>query len=119
MPGPIVYQYPKCSTCRKALAYLDAKGVKYESVDIVQQPPSKAELAAALKQSGLPVKRFFNTSGQSYREGKFGARLAEMSDAQALDALAADGKLIKRPLVVGKGFVLVGFDADQYRERFG
>jgi len=93
--------------------------VSYESVDIVAQPPSRKQLAAALQQSGLPVKRFFNTSGQSYREGKFGERLPKLSDAQALDALAADGKLIKRPLVVGKGFVLVGFDADQYRERFG
>jgi len=119
VPGPTVYQYPKCSTCRKALAYLDAQGVSYESVDIVSQPPSKTQLAAAWKQSGLPIKRFFNTSGQSYRDGEFGKRLPEMSDAQALDALAADGKLIKRPLVVGKGFVLVGFDAAAYQERFG
>jgi arsenate reductase (glutaredoxin) len=119
MSKPIVYQYPKCSTCRKALAVLDSKGVSYESVDIVTHPPSRTQLAAALKQSGLPVKRFFNTSGQSYREGKFGERLPGMSDAQALDALAADGKLIKRPLVVGKGFVLVGFDAAAYLARFG
>ena len=118
MPGPTVYQYPKCSTCRKALAYLDAKGVKYESLDIVAQPPSRAELSAAWKQSGLPVKRFFNTSGQSYRDGNFGQRLPEMSEKEALDALAADGKLIKRPLVLGKGFVLVGFDAEQYQARF-
>ena len=119
MPGPTVYQYPKCSTCRKALAHLDARGVSYESVDIVLQPPSRAQLSAALRQSGLPIKRFFNTSGQSYREGKFGERLPEMSEAQALDALAADGKLIKRPLIVGKGFVLVGFDAEAYQARFG
>jgi arsenate reductase len=119
VPGPTVYQYPKCSTCRKALAYLDAKGVSYASVDIVSQPPSKAQLAAAWKQSGLPIKRFFNSSGQSYRDGKFGERLPKMSDAEALDALAADGKLIKRPLVVGRGFVLVGFDEAAYQERFG
>lgn len=119
MPAPTVYQYPKCSTCRKALAYLTSKGVSYESVDIVLQPPSRTQIAAALKQSGLPIKRFFNTSGQSYRDGKFGERLPEMSDAQALDALAADGKLIKRPLVVGKGFVLLGFDPAEYQARFG
>jgi arsenate reductase len=119
VPGPTVYQYPKCSTCRKALAYLDAQGVEYESIDIVEHPPSRAQLAAALKQSGLPVKRFFNTSGLSYREGKFGERLPEMSEKEALDALAADGKLIKRPLLLGKGLVLVGFDAGQYREHFG
>jgi arsenate reductase len=119
VPGPTVYQYPKCSTCRKALAWLDEQGVKYEAVDIVEAPPSKAQLKAALETSGLPVKRFFNTSGQSYREGKFGERLPRLTDAQALDALAADGKLIKRPLVIGKGFVLVGFDAAAYQARFG
>jgi arsenate reductase len=119
VPGPIVYQYPKCSTCRKALRYLDEQGVAYEAIDIVEKPPSKAQLKAALETSGLPIKRFFNTSGQSYREGKFGERLPQLSDAQALDALAADGKLIKRPLVVGKGFVLVGFDAEAYQARFG
>jgi arsenate reductase len=118
MSGPLVFQYPKCSTCRKALSYLDGKGVEYESVDIVAHPPSKSQLVQALKQSGLPIKRFFNTSGQSYRDGKFGERLPKLSESQALDALAADGKLIKRPLVLGKGFVLVGFDADQYQERF-
>ena len=118
MSGPLVFQYPKCSTCRKALGYLDAKGVEYESVDIVAHPPSRSQLAQALKQSGLPIKRFFNTSGQSYRDGKFGERLPSLSESQALDALAADGKLIKRPLVLGKGFVLVGFDAAQYEERF-
>jgi len=69
------YQYSKCSTCRKALAYLDAQGASYESIDIVAKPPSRSQLAAALKQSGLPVKRFFNTSGQSYRDGQFGERL--------------------------------------------
>jgi len=118
MPGPLVFQYPKCSTCRKALSYLDGKGVKYESIDIVAQPPSRSQLGQALKQSGLPIKRFFNTSGQSYREGKFGERLPSLSESEALDALAADGKLIKRPLILGKGFVLVGFDAAQYQEQF-
>lgn len=115
---PLVFHYPKCSTCRRALAYLKQRAVAYTSLDIVEQPPSRAQLAAALKQSGLPVKRFFNTSGQSYREGKFGERLATMKEAEALDALAADGKLIKRPLIVGDGFVLVGFDPAAYDERF-
>jgi arsenate reductase len=128
----VIFQYPKCSTCRKALAYLDRKGVSYEAIDIVTHPPSRAQLARAVAQSGLPLKRFFNTSGQSYRDGKFGERLPKMTEAEALDALAADGKLIKRPLVLGGGapssagakppsgsFVLVGFDEDQYRARFG
>jgi arsenate reductase (glutaredoxin) len=119
MPKPLVFQYPKCSTCRKALAYLNEQGAAYTSVDIVQKPPSRAQLAAALEQSGLPVKRFFNTSGQSYREGKFGERLPTMKVGEALDALAADGKLIKRPLILGGDFVLVGFDEDEYAARFG
>ncbi len=120
-PRPVklkVYQYPKCSTCRKALAFLDAHGVEHERIDIVTKPPSKAELRKALTLSGLPVKKLFNTSGQSYREGRFGERLGTMSENEALDALARDGKLIKRPLVFGDDFALVGFDEAAYRARF-
>jgi arsenate reductase (glutaredoxin) len=115
---PKVYQYAKCSTCRKALAFLEAQGVAYDSVDIVTRPPPKKTLKEALSLSGLPIKKLFNTSGQSYRDGNFGERLKSMSEAEALEALAADGKLIKRPLVIGDDFVLVGFDEDDYRRRF-
>ncbi|MFO7177324.1 MAG: arsenate reductase family protein [Pseudomonadota bacterium] len=114
-----VYQYSKCSTCRKALAFLDAHGVEHERIDIVTKPPSKAELRKVLTLSGLPVKKLFNTSGQSYRDGRFGERLGSMSENEALDALARDGKLVKRPLVLGDDFALVGFDESAYRERFG
>jgi arsenate reductase len=114
-----VYQYSKCSTCRKALAFLSKQGVEHETIDIVTKPPSKAELKRAWKQSGLPLKKMFNTSGESYRNGRFGERLATMSDEQALDALAKDGKLIKRPVVLGGDFALVGFDEAAYDERFG
>jgi arsenate reductase (glutaredoxin) len=113
-----VYQYAKCSTCRKALAFLAKRGVEYESVDIVTKPPSKAELRRALEQSGLPIKKLFNTSGESYRNGRFGERLPKMTEAQALDALSSDGKLIKRPVVFGKDFTLVGFDEAAYGARF-
>jgi arsenate reductase len=115
---PKVYQYPKCSTCRKALAFFSKHGVKYEAVDIVKTPPTKAELRRALVESGLPLKKLFNTSGESYRKGRFGERLATMSEAEALDALAKDGKLVKRPLVLGKDFALVGFDDAAYGARF-
>ena len=115
---PKAYQYSKCSTCRKALSFFDKQGVEIDAVDIVTNPPTKAELSRVLKLSGLPVKKLFNTSGQSYREGRFGERLGSMSESQALDALAADGKLIKRPLVVGKDYALVGFDEAAYRARF-
>ena len=114
--GVKVYQYPKCSTCRKALKWLDGRGVKYESVDIVTTPPKKSELLRALK-SGVPLKKLFNTSGQSYRDGGWSEKLASVSEAQALDALASDGKLIKRPFVLtGDGdTVLVGFDEGAYK----
>ncbi len=114
-----VYQYPKCGTCRKALKWLDAHGVEYTSIDIVEQPPSKTALSSLVKRSGLPVRKWFNTSGQSYRQGGFKQKLETMSDAQAVAALAADGKLIKRPVLVGDGVVLVGFDQAVYEKAFG
>ena len=110
----VVYQYPKCSTCRKALSWLDAKGVAYESVDIVAHPPSKAKLAKAMKLGGFELRRLFNTSGQSYRSGGWKDKLASTSQADALAALAADGKLIKRPLVLADELALVGFKADEW-----
>ena len=114
-----VYQYPKCGTCRKALKWLDAHDIDYKSIDITQKPPSKAELKRALAQSGLPITKLFNTSGQLYREGKYKERLQTMTTAQAIDALAAQGKLIKRPLVFGNDFTLVGFDERAYAEQLG
>ncbi len=113
-----VHQYPKCSTCRKALKWLDERGIEYESVDIVESPPSKGALQALWQKSGLPLKRFFNTSGVSYREGSFGKRLPTMSDEEALAARAADGKLIKRPLLESGERVLVGFKELEYAEVF-
>lgn len=114
-----VYQYSKCSTCRKALAFLAKHEVAHETIDIVGKPPTKAELKRALTVGGLPLKKLFNTSGESYRAGRFGERLATMTETEALSALAADGKLVKRPFIVGDDFVLVGFDEVAYRERFG
>jgi arsenate reductase (glutaredoxin) len=114
-----VYQYPKCSTCRNALRWLDEHGVPYERVDIVSSPPSVAQLAHALASSGLPVSRLFNTSGQSYREGNYKERLKQMSQDEALAELAADGKLIKRPLLISSEQVLVGFDALVYEKALG
>jgi arsenate reductase len=113
-----VYQYSKCSTCRRALAFLDEQRVAYERIDITVKPPSKRELERALDLAGIPIKKLFNTSGQSYRGGNFGERLKTLSDDQALEALCADGKLIKRPLILGDDFALVGFDQKAYRERF-
>lgn len=109
-----VYQYPKCSTCRNALRWLTAHGVKYDSIDIVTSPPSLSVLESVLSKSGLPIAKLFNTSGQSYREGNYKERLKNATEAEALAALAQDGKLIKRPLLISKRVVLVGFDPEVY-----
>ena len=111
-----VYHYPQCSTCKKALKWLSTNRVDVELVDIVQHPPSKSELREALKTSAVPLRKLFNTSGVSYREGGFGERLPTMTEAEAIDALAKDGlETIKRPLLLGKGIALVGFDEAAYR----
>ncbi len=112
-----VYQYSKCSTCRKALKWLDARGVSYAAIDIVTAPPKKAELSRALK-SGVPLKKLFNTSGQSYRDGKWGEKLAKVTEAQALEALASDGKLVKRPFIVTEAGVTVGFDEAIFKKTY-
>jgi arsenate reductase (glutaredoxin) len=115
----ILYQYPKCSTCRKAARWLEARGVAFEPKDLVASPPSAKELAGLLARSGLPVPRFFNTSGESYRAGGFKDRLRSMSEREALAALAADGKLIKRPILVTERQVLVGWDEAAWAAALG
>lgn len=113
MTRPRVYSYPACGTCRKALAWLKDRGIEVELCDITRQPPAAAELAAALEQLGR--KRLFNTSGQSYR-ALGAAHVQAMSDAEALVALAADGKLIKRPfLVLPDGRTLTGFQLPEWQ----
>lgn len=109
--SPVLFvEYPTCSTCKRAKKWLDEHGVAYEDRNIAQDNPSAEELAAWQGASGLPVRRFFNTSGRLYRERNVKALLdAGMSDADAFALLAQDGMLVKRPIVVGPGFVLVGF----------
>ncbi len=114
-----VYHYKGCSTCRKALRWLDEHGIEIQRVDIVSTPPDRAGLEQAWRRSGLPLRRLFNTSGQSYRQGAFKDRLSGMSEAAQLDALAADGKLIKRPLVVAGTGTLVGFREADWAVFFG
>lgn len=114
-----IWHYEGCGTCKKARKYLDGKGVSYTLVPIVDKPPSFTALKKLHARSGLPIKRFFNTSGQSYRQGGFSVKLPEMSLDEALKALASDGKLIKRPLVDGGSFVLVGFKEAEWDEALG
>ncbi|HEY2900923.1 MAG TPA: arsenate reductase family protein [Polyangia bacterium] len=110
----MVYQYPKCSTCRTALKWLDEHEVEYQKTDLVASPPSVATLRDLHQRSGLPITRLFNTSGESYRLGKFKEKLKSMSQAEALAALAKDGKLIKRPILDNGRTVVVGFDEKAY-----
>lgn len=114
-----VYQYPKCSTCRKAKKWLEAHDKEVQWIHIVDETPSLEVLRGLHERSGLPVRRLFNTSGGSYRGGNFKERLKTMNDAQALEALAADGMLIKRPIVDAGDVVLVGFKAERYEEALG
>lgn len=108
-------EYPKCSTCKKAKKWLDEHGVEYVDRHIVEENPTAAELAAWHKASDLPVRRFFNTSGMKYRELGIKAKLdAGMTDEECFGLLATDGMLVKRPLVVGEGFVLVGFKEPEW-----
>jgi arsenate reductase len=110
--GVHVYQYPKCSTCRRALSWLDEHRVAYTKSDLVAERIDAATLADLLRRSGLPLNRLFNTSGESYRAGGFKDRLRTMTESEALRALAADGKLVKRPIVDAGDRVYVGFDAE-------
>lgn len=108
---PVLFiEYPKCSTCRKAKKWLDEHGIDYIDRHIVEDNPTAEELAAWQERSGLPVRRFFNTSGMRYRELGIKAKLdAGMSDEDAFALLATDGMLVKRPLVIADDAVLVGF----------
>lgn len=106
-----LYQYPNCSTCRKAIKFLNLKGVEFVSLNITEQPPQKAELKAMLKSYEGDIRRLFNTSGMQYRELNMKQKLPTLTAAQAIDLLASNGKLIKRPFLLnaqGKG--IVGFN---------
>lgn len=110
------YHYPNCGTCKKAKSFLEAHNVSVTPVHIVDAPPTRAELADLVKRSGKPLSKFFNTSGQSYRDGDFKSRLPTMTEAQQLEALAADGKLIKRPILDLGERTLVGFTEAEWVE---
>ena len=109
--------YPKCTTCQKAKKWLDENHIAYDLRDIKLETPAYEELAAWRQLSGLPLKKFFNTSGLLYKSMQLKDKLPGMSEDEMLKLLATDGMLIKRPLLVGDGFVLVGFKEAQWTER--
>ena len=106
--------YPKCSTCQKAKAWLDERGISYELWDIKTDNPTAEELTLWYRKSGLPLKKFFNTSGLQYKALGLKDKLPDMSEAEQLALLATDGMLVKRPLLVGDSFVLTGFRAAEW-----
>ena len=109
--------YPKCTTCQKAKAYLDANGISYEFRDIKLDNPTMDELKAWHQASGLPLKKFFNTSGLQYKALNLKDKLPAMSEEEQLALLATDGMLVKRPILVGDGFVLTGFRQAEWDEK--
>ena len=111
-----IYEYPKCTTCKKALNFLDKKNIEYNKVNIKENPPSKEELTKYYKESGLPLKKFFNTSGLKYKELNLKEKLNEMSEDEQLELLVSDGMLIKRPLAVSEDFIFLGFKENEWEK---
>ena len=113
----LVLVYRKCTTCIKALKWLDTNGVEYTERPIIEENPSYEELKEWYEKSGLPLKKFFNTSGVLYKEMQLKDKLPAMSEEDQLKLLATNGKLVKRPLVVGENFVLTGFKEAEWNEK--
>ena len=107
--------YPKCTTCQKAKRWLDDNNIKYELRDIKLDNPTESELTAWYSTSGMPLRKFFNTSGLLYKSLDLKSKLPDMSEEQMLKLLASDGMLVKRPLIVGDSFVLLGFKESEYK----
>lgn len=112
-----VYCYSKCSTCKKALQWLDDHGIEYVPADIKTDHPDESALREIHRRSGLPLRRFFNTSGILYRELELSKKLPSVSEDEQFRLLASDGMLVKRPLLVGDDFVLAGFSETEWSSR--
>ena len=108
--------YSKCTTCQKAQRWLNENGIAYQVREIKENPPTKEELSVWIPQSGLPLRRFFNTSGLKYKELGLKSRLESMSEEEQLALLASDCMLVKRPLLIGNGTVLVGFREAEWQK---
>ena len=114
--GLTLYWYPKCGTCRNAKKWLDSHELQYEAIHLVENPPSREEIEQLYKSSELELKKFFNTSGQKYRELGLKDKLKEATEAEMLDILATDGMLLKRPIVTDGSKVTVGFKEEQFEQ---
>ncbi|WP_075619774.1 arsenate reductase family protein [Paenisporosarcina indica] len=112
------YGYPNCGTCRKAKAWLDEQGVIYHDVHIVESPPSKEELKKIVETSGLPLKKFFNTSGLKYRELQLKDKIPTMAEDEQFELLSSEGMLIKRPIVTDGTKVTLGYKESEFEEKW-
>ena len=110
-------EYPKCTTCQKAKKFLDSRGASYIDRHIKEDNPTAGELREWQGRSGLPLKKFFNTSGLQYKALGLKDKLPAMSEEEQFALLASDGMLVKRPILVGEDFVLVGFKEEQWAEK--
>lgn len=113
---PIVLCYAKCSTCKKAIRWLDEQNIEYTQRQIKEENPTKEELKSWYKKSGLPLKRFFNTSGNLYKEMKLKDKLTLMSEDEQLELLATDGMLVKRPLLISDKVICPGFKESEWEK---
>ncbi len=110
-------EYPKCTTCKKAKSFLTANNISFTDRHIVENNPTATELKDWLELSGMPIKKFFNTSGNMYKELKLKDKLPNMTEDEQIAILSQNGMLVKRPLVIGKDFVLVGFKEDEWSNK--
>ncbi|WP_294081722.1 arsenate reductase family protein [Proteiniphilum sp. UBA5384] len=117
--SPLFIQYPKCGTCRKAAKWLEENKVEVISRHIVEENPTREELSEWIDRSGLPINRFFNTSGLVYKEQNLKEKVKTASRNELLDILASNGMVVKRPIIVGDDFVLVGFNEKEWKEKLG
>ena len=111
-----LYQYPSCSTCRKAVKYLKDKGVEYTGIHLVEETPKFEELKDLFEKSGLPIKKFFNTSGLKYKELGLKDKVGNFSEDEALKLLSSEGMLIKRPILTNGSRVIIGFKEEEWNE---
>lgn len=112
-----VYEYPKCSTCQKALKFLQARGAAFDKIDITERAPSEKELRTMLAHVNGDIRKLFNTSGLVYKEMKLSEKLPGLKESEALALLAANGRLVKRPFVLGADFGFVGFREADWAEK--
>ncbi|MBK5721114.1 arsenate reductase family protein [Dysgonomonas sp. Marseille-P4677] len=117
MSTKLFLQYPKCSTCKKAAKWLKDNSISVDSRDISVDNPTKEELAGWIKLSGLPISKFFNTSGKIYKEQNLKEKVKSASNEELIEILVSSGMVVKRPLIVSDKYVLVGFDEDEWSEQ--